>query len=335
MTYRGINFNGDHGSGQGFQYWCNFSGSNYWAADRLLVLCSVTSPEPDLSLYVHNNTVGYIDYALDAWNFCIIDITEIARTYNPYSYAIVLGYGQHGDQAAEITVLNKAPKGLINPARVIIPEHALQGNGVQILPPDVMFRSLGSKAFDTIVFEFRASANWDIIEYEGADDEIFVIEQPSHELFEDAVDSFLITKDAHAASSTNHAFELREQECGHVYAMVEWESFTGATRRHVFEVVNQKQEKDEKFELINLENGYNAIVGRKDGMTLKMKDLSAYDYWYYADLITANNAKISLDGTNYDDITIATKSARIPDGERTDNVLEIEINWRHYDAVDM
>ena len=42
-----------------------------------------------------------------------------------------------------------------------------------------------------------------------------------------------------------------------------------------------------------------------------------------------------MDGTNYERVQVVSKNVTLPDGEATDGKLEIEVNWKRYDAVAM
>lgn len=119
------------------------------------------------------------------------------------------------------------------------------------------------------------------------------------------------------------------------YAMVRWVSFTGTTRCHTMEVVKSKIETKDAYSLLPIDNEYVEIKGREDGFTLRLNGLCAYDIWYYADMITSSKAEVSLDGSTWDRVQVTKKSITMPDGEGSDGVLEIQVNWKRYDAVAM
>lgn len=129
---------------------------------------------------------------------------------------------------------------------------------------------------------------------------------------------------------------VRKLECNRRYAAVRWVSFTGKTRVHTFELRDATQTADEVIKLETLDGTYNQIKGRTDGFKLYLDELTAYDYWYYADVITSSKVEVSLDGTTWQQVEVTTKSVTIPNtSEGKTNKLEIIVNWRNYDAVTM
>ena len=128
-------------------------------------------------------------------------------------------------------------------------------------------------------------------------------------------------------------------KCGVQYACVEWVSFTGVTRRHVFEVIKNKIDVGDSYSLLMPDNSFSDIRGRKDSFTLFMDGLNAYDLWYYADLITSPSVKVSLNSErpatiDFHAVQVTTKNITIPDGDyKSNGKLEITVNWKQYDAV--
>lgn len=128
---------------------------------------------------------------------------------------------------------------------------------------------------------------------------------------------------------------IQKQECGVTYALVRWVSFTGRTKQHVFEVVKQKTNVREPYSLMPTDMEYIEIKGREDGFTLRLDGLDRYDLWYYSDLITSSKVQVDL-GSGYTRVQVVSKSITLPDGEAgTNGVLEVQINWKRYDAVSM
>lgn len=128
-------------------------------------------------------------------------------------------------------------------------------------------------------------------------------------------------------------YGLKELECGKRYAEVEWESFTGRTRRHVFEVVKLTEEEINDVELEMINNEYDVRKGKRISFALRLEDLTAYDYWYYSDLITSSNVKVALRGTDYKRVQVTEKKSVIPESNECGLfTLEIPINFVRYDT---
>ena len=116
---------------------------------------------------------------------------------------------------------------------------------------------------------------------------------------------------------------------------VRWVSFTGVQRVHHFMLRKPTIASAENYQLLTLDNSYNEIKGRVDGLDLYLDDLLPYDLWYYADVITSSKVEVSLDGQTWNQVQVTTKNVTIPTGTIGNGKLEITVNWRKYDAVTM
>ena len=129
-------------------------------------------------------------------------------------------------------------------------------------------------------------------------------------------------------------YPLKELECGKRYAEVEWVSFTGQTRRHVFEVVKLTEETTNEVSLETLTNEYDVRKDRRVSFSLRLEGLTAYDYWYYSDLVTSSSVKVSLSGTNYRQVQVTAKKSTTPETSAGKPLtLEIPINYVIYDTL--
>lgn len=131
-----------------------------------------------------------------------------------------------------------------------------------------------------------------------------------------------------------YRYPLKELECGKRYAEVEWVSFTGRTRRHVFEVVKLTEETTNEVSLEMVTNEYDVRKDRRVSFSLRLDGLTAYDYWYYSDLVTSSSVKVSLSGTNYRQVQVTAKKSTIPETSAGKPLtLEIPINYVRYDTL--
>ena len=131
-----------------------------------------------------------------------------------------------------------------------------------------------------------------------------------------------------------YRYPLKELECGKRYAEVEWVSFTGQTRRHVFEVVKLTEETTNEVSLEMITNEYDVRKDRRVSFSLRLEGLTAYDYWYYSDLVTSSSVKVSLSGTNYRQVQVTAKKSTIPETSAGKPLtLEIPINYVRYDTL--
>ena len=75
---------------------------------------------------------------------------------------------------------------------------------------------------------------------------------------------------------------------------VRWRSLTGATRQHCFPVVAYNIGTDKSVSLVSPGDGYEVLKNSFNGVTCRLDGLTAYGYWYYADLLRASDVRASL-----------------------------------------
>lgn len=340
MTYKGITFNGTHNTANKLEIWCTFTTPRYWLADRLLVLCKVTNPTASEGLYAtaeNDSPFGMAKYELDADGYCILDFTDFYRTYRG-ERDIWLWYGvaDYDDPSVYyLTLFESTPLGIINPERVIIPDHPLEQFGVLIEPPAKMYQNPFPTGSTTspITFEFRETTgeNWDLDEFDAAGEEtdVRIVDIPSCGL---AWDTDMIHITSQYGDGVSYRMDPRN--CESKYAVVRWVSFTGATRVHVFELHKVKQTTANAYDLLNLAGEYTEIKGREDSFILSLDGLSAYDLWYYADILQSSKVEVQVEGDQpFRRVKITDNSITIPDGNGGTNKLEINVKWQNYDAI--
>lgn len=216
--------------------------------------------------------------------------------------------------------------------RALPPDEMADTFAFAISAPSVMYKQLNSAA-DPIRFELADGGSgyeWTTgsIQFPPLAEEPIefarAIEIPSGA---DSVE-FLHLTDMH------FRYPLKELECGKRYAEVEWVSFTGQTRRHVFEVVKLTEETTNEVSLETLTNEYDVRKNRRVSFSLRLEGLTAFDYWYYSDLVTSSSVKVSLSGTNYRQVQVTAKKSTTPETSAGKPLtLEIPINYVKYDTL--
>ena len=226
--------------------------------------------------------------------------------------------------------------GRINPEayfRALPPDDMADTFVLAISAPSVMYKRLNNNA-DPIRFELANGGGG----YEFSTGRIKfppLVEEPIE--FARAID---VPRGAdsvefwHLNSIMLYRYPLKDLECGKRYAEVEWVSFTGQTRRHVFEVVKLTEETTNEVSLEMLTNEYDVRKDRRVSFSLRLDGLTAYDYWYYSDLVTSSSVKVSLSGTNYRQVQVTAKKSTIPEtSSGRPLTLEIPINYVRYDTL--
>ena len=226
--------------------------------------------------------------------------------------------------------------GRINPAayfRALPPDDMADTFELAISAPSVMYKRLSNNA-DPIKFELaNGGSGYQFttgrIKFPPLADEPIefarAIEVPSGA---DSVEFW------HLNAIMHYRYPLKDLECGKRYAEVEWVSFTGQTRRHVFEVVKLTEETTNEVSLEMITNEYDVRKDRRVSFSLRLEGLTAYDYWYYSDLVTSSSVKVSLSGTKYSQVQVTTKKSTIPETSSGKPLtLEIPINYVRYDTL--
>jgi len=248
-----------------------------------------------------------------------IDLTDYVRA-NPNVSELYF----YNDTLARGYQIGVTMIGLINPASVLIPRSMIPN--ILISPPA---RMIASDAYNPITWECRPGAGRTYhVDWDG--ETSGTITTPTYTLPYDAQAGCLVGNQYGQRNIT-----CIPRQCGVYYAMVRWESFTGATRCHTMEVVKAKSETKDAFSLLPIDNEYLEVKGREDGFTLRLNGLSAYDLWYYSDMIHSSKVEVKVENKDFVRVQVTKKSFTMPDGEASDGVLEIQVNWKRYDAVAM
>ena len=321
--------------------------ANVWKQERLLISIEKTagSTATKVSLYYPTHSLGsfsspFVIYDLDNNGKAVIDVTDLIRTYaatNSTEYIYI--YSDLAASSSAAIDISTKVIGLINPERTLIPYQKLLDSQLLISPPmKMLMRSTLSSS--PLVFEFYRPYNqiWTLLQYENnvLKTTTSLTSNGSITLTSSSIDKIILLR-----SGISQTYNLTPTQCGREYAMVEWVSFTGATRRHIFEVRKAQTASANNYSLLTDDNSYHDIKGREDSFVLYLDGLNQYDYWYYADLITSSKVRMYIvgqignDSGEWNQVQVATKSVTQPDGNAFDGKLEIQVNWKRYDAVAM
>lgn len=269
----------------------------------------------------------FATYTLDANHEAVVDMSDYIRTHATATNIYVRS--NSGIAVYVYVNANYNPVGLINPKNVPIPE---TDNGWPMTVPTMYRQAFAGAAYRTGV-EICTSEYAVAYGRRGTVEVAFQLE-PWEPLIVSGLENMqsIVT----ATQDGHNTYQFKELNPCARYAAVRWVSFTGKTRLHTLEVRDLSQTADEVIKLETLDGSYSQIKGRTDGFKLYLDDLTAYDYWYYSDIITSSKVEVSLDGANWNQVEVTTKSVTIPNtSEGKTNKLEITVNWRKYDAVTM
>lgn len=299
--------------------------ANVWKQERFVAQVNSVTDSVKLWSNIEGSEASPIAVYSPASGKVLIDLSDYVRTY---ASTLTNLYIKNGSATA--TNITVSFKGLINPASVVIPSTEVRSEfEAYIMPPSMILEPVGTS---TIVLETYAAGT-----YQYATGRLKAL--PSESVANLAPQMTLPAGTTafelwHLTDTKKASVQLQPLMCGHGYAMVEWVSFTGVTRRHTFEVVKCKTEAAGAYSLLPVDNEFVEIKGRQDGFVLRIDNLDAYDMWYYADLLASSRVQVSMDGSIYARVQITSKNVTLPDGEAGEKgKLEINVNWKRYDAV--
>lgn len=246
----------------------------------------------------------------------IIDITDYVRAYPQPSNPITVSYS---DETVDVSW---SATYFANVDEEIIPPLNHPTDGAKFLPPSFFLESI----FD-VPNSFEIYVNGYTL-VEGSDGVIELFR--GFYTFEIARLGFFMYGDFIDGSID---FSQKPLLCNRQYALVQWQSRFGNTKRATWEVAEVKHSANDVVELVNIYGGWKSRKSSEVSVVLRLRDLTPYDYWYYSDIITSNDVRVALNeiDKDLDDSTIVdvvTKSATIPNsGTKT---LEVEIKYRKY-----
>lgn len=117
------------------------------------------------------------------------------------------------------------------------------------------------------------------------------------------------------------------------YVLIRWTSRFGGTKQLVWERRNVKEETADALELDSLQNEYETRKGIVESFTAYLDDLDAYDFWYYADIVTSSRVEV-LHGGAWLSVDVENKEYQIPNTSAGAlEKLEINIKFRKYDTL--
>lgn len=130
---------------------------------------------------------------------------------------------------------------------------------------------------------------------------------------------------------------IREPQCGRCYAMVQWVSACGIIKRHTFEVRDVEFSVSDSVSLQNNFGGFREAKGTRKGLRLHLPQLTAYDYWYYSDIITSSDVRVAVSEIDADfgedtRVKVTTKSATIPNGASIAD-FDVDVILKDYDII--
>lgn len=289
----------------------------FWRQERMVLDLTTSAAYVDMftSIQQQERVARY----LPVNGHAIIDVTDYLRTYgNCSSITLTTTAGNY--------TVNFTRPGLIDPKKLLIPDHDLQNVGGVIIPPSKIIAELNQEGREFFAV-YLPQDRWIVLGQ---------AQSTSVEVGNIDGDFSLYNED----EGEEKKYKPQKMECEKRYALVEWVTITGVESAAWFEIKEQEQAAKNGFSLLNLNNEYKEVPGRVDALTLRLDGLDLYDLWYYGGIITSPKVSVAMISgeTEYEQtqVEITDKALTVPTGGAGfDGVFEFSINWRRYDAVNL
>lgn len=243
-----------------------------------------------------------------------IDMSDVVRMYETGTFIVTETTGSADGTSITRTWMRS---GLISPLSVLVPETDVTARNCVVSPPSRMYH-----AGMDIWCETYFTAGYQVWQLDGA------------ALFQENGRRIACIGDFIMSDGAAQRVCRVEESCRKM-VNVQWRSFTGAIRRHAFEVVKETTEAVDAVQLLTMTDGYEEIKGRKDGFAIRIDGLDRYDMWYYGDIVTSSDVQVSFDnGTTWERVQVTTKSVELPNSDEGEfGTLELNVNYKHYDTL--
>lgn len=149
------------------------------------------------------------------------------------------------------------------------------------------------------------------------------------------------------AANVVQRVRLRQQVCDEELASVMWTSRTGGYKRVLMQRCKASVSQVNRVSLVDEVNFggsglpinyYKGFAGEEEEFILRLEHLTAYDVWWYSDLLTSDHVAVADDNFNSPTaktVEVTTKSITIPDGSVNDTTFEIKVKYRTGDAFNL
>lgn len=165
-----------------------------------------------------------------------------------------------------------------------------------IVPPNVILNpaTLGGVSAPGIIVESNLymggnlGQNWGY-RVGGTDYGIVPSGTRSNQLNVPAAADTLFLTDGNVGGSKLKHWKLEKVDACTDIVCVRWTSLTGAVRQHYFPIVARTTGADKSVSLLTTGDGYDVDKNTFNGLVCRLSGLTAYGYWYYADLLRASD----------------------------------------------
>lgn len=303
-------------------------GDGVWRAERSLLRFSGAKNS------AFNVTVGDVTLksVTDGSGKVMVDLTDLFSAY-PIGDSGSVSFN-NGDYTPTVSI-SFYIKGDLSPNSMIIPNNGEIGIYAPIIAPTCFLQGLfGIKP------QFVVNVGQSVLNYVDLVDniQIKIFFQPnSLQAVSVSGERIAFLHQEFGGVTVSRKINIREPQCGRNYAMVQWVSSTGLIKRHTFEVRDVEASVSDSVSLQNNFGGFRELKGMRKGLRLHLPKLTAYDYWYYSDIVTSSDVRVAVTESDADfgedtRVKVVTNSVTIPNGSSISD-FDVDVIIKDYGII--
>lgn len=297
-------------------------GDGVWRAERSLLIFHGAANSP------FNVTIGDVTLqaVTDAAGDVMIDLTDLLATYQIGDSDSVRF--NTGDLTPTESVSFEI-KGDLSPNSIIIPPNGEIGLYAPIIAPAYFLQGLWGINPQFVVHVGQSVLGYlEYVEYVGGMPTAHAFHPNDLQAVSVAREKIAFRYREDDELICSRMVNIRPEQCGRRYAMVQWVSAFGLIKRHTFEVRDVETSVSNSVSLQNNFGGFRELKGTRKGLRLHLSQLSAYDYWYYSDIVTSRDVRVAVSDFDADfgedtRVKVTTKSVTIPNGV---NIADFDVD---------
>ena len=304
-------------------------GDGVWRAERSLLIFR-GSPNTEFNVTIGAVTLRSIT---DGTGNVMLDISDILASY------AIGARGSIAFNTGDLTTTESVSfeiKGDLSPNSIIIPPNGEIGLYAPIIAPSCYFKGLWGLSTQFVLHTL--SSTLQLVEYiDGGLKPTTIFKPDTLQAVVIAGNRLVFRVREGIRTLAVRNINIREPQCGRCYAMVQWVSACGLIKRHTFEVRDVELSVSDSVSLQNNFGGFREAKGTRKGLRLHLSKLSAYDYWYYSDIITSSDVRVAVSEIDADfgedtRVKVTTKSVTIPNGASVAD-FDVDVILKDYDII--
>lgn len=308
----------------------NFS-DGVWREERSLLIFH-GNPNSDFNVTIGEVTLRSIT---DGSGNVMLDFSDILA-----SYAIGAS-GSISFNTGEFTPTERIDfeiKGDLSPASMIIPNNGKISEYAPIIAPVCYFQGLWGLSTQFVLNTSPSvSSVLQFIEYVDGSPITSTFQPDTLQAVVIAGNRLVFRVREGIRTLATQSINIREPQCGRCYAMVQWVSACGIIKRHTFEVRDVELSVSDSVSLQNNFGGFREAKGTRKGLRLHLPQLTAYDYWYYSDIVTSSDVRVAVSEFDADfgedtRVKVTTNSVTIPNGVNMAD-FEVDVILKDYGII--